>query len=250
MQFLMGIDPVALKGVGVAYTLTVRDLPDTAADFARRIDLFRKWLARRGAYYDHWCIEWTKARRPHVHGMTFVDPARVGQTFPLDLVEAWLSLTEDLGTLPRGQHVAAANGIEGWLRYVSKHAGRGYAHYQREKDALPDGWQKAGRMWGASRSFPTTEYKVHLDKEGWFRFRRLVRSYLVAEARSSLHEAERRSDHHKAQMALKSLRYRRSMLSRNTRAVAEVRGLSEWAPQDVTEQFILYLGAGGHVRPD
>ena len=74
----------------------------------------------------------------------------------------------------------------GWLQYLSKHAARGAAHYQRAQGSIPSGWEgMTGRMWGHLGDFPTHEpLGLELDDCGWFRFRRIVRGWRCAPARS------------------------------------------------------------------
>ena len=74
----------------------------------------------------------------------------------------------------------------GWLQYLSKHAARGAAHYQRAQGSIPSGWEgMTGRMWGHLGDFPTHEpLGLELDDCGWFRFRRIVRGWRCAQARS------------------------------------------------------------------
>jgi hypothetical protein len=234
MAFLMGIDPPALPPYAVVYTLTVRDLPPSAEDLHQRIHSFRKWLARKGCSMDHWVIEWTKAGRPHVHGMAFWQADAVPSWLMRDLPRQWLSLTADLRTLHDGQHVQEAPSVEGWLKYCAKHAARGLAHYQRQRGTLPQGWQSTGRMWGASRHWPQIAETFDLNRVAWFQYRRLVQRYLVAQARSELVRKERFGDPRELADARASLRFRQSMLRFDNKATGQVRGLSQWIPSPVS----------------
>ena len=241
MNFLMSVDTSLLQGHPFAYTYTVRDIPDSHEEWARLIDNLRKRLYRSGALRDHWVTEWTKAGRPHLHGVVYADPDNFNDALPIDAENHWLALTAHLGTQDRGQYWSGMKGAEGWFKYVSKHAGRGYAHYQRQKGQLPDGWQQTGRMWGKGGAWPIAERQFDLDKEAFHTLRRLVRGYLCAETRGEISRAKRYSDEKRLKGLYKQLRYRKGMLCRNTRAISEVRGLNEWADQAVLYRFLRYI---------
>jgi hypothetical protein len=127
----------------------------------------------------------------------------------------------------------------GWGQYVAKHAARGVRHYQRSPENIPAGWQgKTGRMWGFRGSWPVSE-PLRFDLEdkrgdgGWYAFRRLMRSYAVAQARL-------KGDRY-AQV------YARSMLKANARELGEVRGISSWVPSAIVEQLLLNIDARGYA---
>jgi hypothetical protein len=241
MSFLMGIDPTAFgQSCAIVYTLTVRDLPPSPEDLARRVHSFRKWLHRNGCARDHWVIEFTRAGRPHLHGLAmWDDPAAYPPFLEALLPRKWLELTADLATERAGQHCRRADGLEGWLRYCSKHASRGVAHYQREKGNLPAIWQKTGRVWGASRGWPVHQATFDLSPQAWFRFRRLVKRWLVADAQTTLTRRLRWGDDPTAVAA--SLAYRRRMLRSKDKAAGQVRGVSQWIPDDVSVRLLRHV---------
>jgi hypothetical protein len=65
-------------------------------------------------------------------------------------VREWLSLAAAYGAGEVGQAVVPITGALGWSKYLSKHASRGVAHYQRQ--GTPPGWTKTGRLWGKAAS--------------------------------------------------------------------------------------------------
>ena len=71
------------------------------------------------------------------------------------MVHTWLRLAAEYGPGEVGQDVVAITGPLGWLRYLSKHAARGVAHYQRK--GTPAGWTKTGRLWGHGGAWPVDE---------------------------------------------------------------------------------------------
>lgn len=241
MNFLMSIDTDLLQGEAYAYTYTIRDIPSSHKEWARLIDMLRKRLYRSGAMRDHWVTEWTKAGRPHLHGVVYQDPESSNYMLPVDAQRHWLALTSHLGTLDRGQDWKPMTGAEGWFKYVSKHAGRGYAHYQRQKGDLPKEWQQTGRMWGKGGMWPTVETKFDLDKEGFHTLRRLIRGHLCAETRAAITRAKHYSDDAQLKNLYIQLQYRKSMLRRNNRAISEVRGLNEWTDKKVMYRFLQYI---------
>lgn len=129
----------------------------------------------------------------------------------------------------------------GWFQYLSKHAARGVAHYQRSKDGIPPEWQeRTGRVWGHVGEWPLSP-SVELSLEGregdggWFVFRRMVRSWRVADARASRNA--------------KRIAHARRLL-RASRSIAEVRGVSEWIPREQARTMLEFVASMGYgVRP-
>ena len=250
MRFLMSVDDTSVPNLGFCYTLTVRDIPKDHAEWAAKIDRLRKWLYRRGVVADHWVTEWQRRGAPHLHGVCFLDPDNFDPMTPADMVTYWSDMTRHLGTLNRGQDWKPLDGLLGWKRYVAKHAGRGYAHYQRQRGHLPKGWQKTGRMWGKGGSWPVQEAAFEINQAEWFRFRRLVRSHLLAEARADLIKWKGRGDERRTREARNRISYLRRMLKRNNHAVSEVRGLNEWVDRRVSAQLLHFAAQGRHRTPE
>jgi hypothetical protein len=241
MNFLMTIDSNLINGPGFAFTFTIRDLPASHSEWARLIDNLRKFAYRNGAIRDHWVTEWTKAGKPHLHGIVYNDPENHNPSLPIQLEGHWLKLTKHLGTSSVAQHWRALEGLTGWLKYVSKHAGRGFAHYQRQKGELPSQWQKTGRMWGKGGQWPTLSAQYDLNQRAFFTFRRILKRYLVSQSRSAYLVQMGYNNKKDAAPHLKQLIYRRSMLKRNMRTKSEVRGINEWADVDITVKIMRYI---------
>lgn len=232
-QFLMAISEKELTGAGVAITLTVRDCPPTAADWHRLRRAWEKRMVRAGMVRLHWVTEWQRRGVPHLHGAIWF-PDRYETIAPLD---AWVELASQYGAGRGGQFARCIDGPVGWFQYLSKHAARGVKHYQRSSENMPVGWQeKTGRVWGKGGHWPLREaVRINLQDQhgdgGWFAYRRLVRSWRLADARAS-------GDAYRVRSA-------RRMLRANEQAVSRVRGVTEWIPEHVTMAMIGNLAGRG-----
>jgi hypothetical protein len=184
-------------------------------------------MERLGMTHLHWVTEWQRRGVPHLHGALW---------FPVDLVHAmgelalrreiqnaWIQVAGHLGASWAGQHVNAVSEALGWFRYVSKHAARGVSHYQRSPENVPASWRmKTGRVWGRWGDWPVRAgIKVTLQDQygdgGWFAYRRLIRSWRVADARAS-------GD-------LARLKSAKRMLRCHDRRRSRVIGVREWIPE-------------------
>lgn len=232
--FLRSVIEHQLTGAGVALTLTVRDCPPSAQDWHRLRTAWEKRMRRAGMVRLHWVTEWQRRGVPHLHcAIWFADA--------YDMItprRAWVELASAYGAGDRGQHARIIDGPIGWFQYLSKHAARGVKHYQRDSENIPEGWQKkTGRVWGKSGHWPIREaVRINLQDQhgdgGWFAFRRLVRAWRVAEARSS-------GDRFRLDSA-------RSMLRCDDQALSRVRGVSEWIPQQVQDGMLANLSVRGY----
>ena len=138
----------------------------------------------------------------------------------------------------------ADHGSLGWLEYLSKHASRGVAHYQRR--GTPAGWTKTGRLWGG-RTWPVVEpVEAVITDVTMRRVRRLVRSYVVADARTAALKA--RPGSVEARRAWARVSWARRMLRCNDRGLSAVRGMSEWVPGSVLIQFAVLAGWSGELK--
>ena len=233
MRFLRSVVVDALPEFGTAATLTVRDVP-TFAEFKRLIRYLIEYLSRKGVFCWHYVIEWTKAGRPHLHVIIFETEPKIGA---VELKRYWLKITRKFGTSERAQEVKELDGPVGFFQYVSKHASRGQAHYQREAELIPDGWQKTGRMWGRSRDgWETDETKVSLARNQFFALRRMVDRAAKASAQADLRKALKYRDKRaeaSARASLKHLNLARKAYGHG-RIASEVRGINEWVPFHIT----------------
>lgn len=226
-KWLYSVDIAQLDGHGVALTVTMRDCPESSDAFHRLRRTFFDRLSRMDLTRMHWVIEWQRRGVPHMHLALYFDRELTGvEQFALK--QHWLDVCEPYGATLGAQYLLPITGPSGWLQYLSKHAARGAAHYQRS--GKPSGWEKTGRLWGHQGSWPVEEaLSFDVPREGYFQFRRLVRQWRLADARMESDEVTRR----------RRIRAARRMLASNDRTMSEVRGISEWIPQD---QLVLFLG--------
>lgn len=225
-RWLYSVEAPALTGYGYAVTLTLRETPPDAGTWqaARRAWIER--LRRRGMVRLHWVVEWQRRGTPHIHAAVyFAEPLTVLEQH--QLTAAWCEVASAWNAAPVSQHVKPIDGPLGWLQYLSKHAARGVQHYQRS--GKPAGWETTGRLWGHVGDWPAVEpIRADLTREEYHRFRRLVRSWRVADARAA--------------RDWRRLTYARRMLRCNDPALSSVRGVSEWIPEDVALTLLLGLG--------
>lgn len=233
-EFLMSVLVDKLTGAGVALTLTLRDCPPTSDDWSRIRRSWEKRMVRAGMIRLHWVTEWQRRGVPHLHCAIWFP-----ETYDLITpVTAWLALTERYGALPSGQHARQIDGAVGWFQYMSKHAARGMRHYQRCQDAVPQEWQnKTGRVWGKVGDWPVWEkIRINLQDQhgdgGWFAYRRLIRSWRIAEARQS--------------KDIRRLKYARKMLTCSDTSRSRVIGFMEWIPYDVQMALISNIAFRGY----
>jgi len=226
-QFLMSIREDRLTGAGCALTLTVRDCPPTAKDWHRLRKAWVERMRRAGMVRLHWVTEWQRRGVPHLHCAIWW-PDCYDFATPID---AWVDLASAYGAGHRGQHARVIDGPVGWFQYLSKHAARGVKHYQRTHDNIPEGWQsKTGRVWGHMGDWPVEKpRKFGLQDQhgdgGWFRLRRMVRAWRVADARAAREPWRIRSA--------------RTMLKSPDLVLSRLRGFAEWMPDDLVQVRML-----------
>ncbi len=233
--FLRSIREDELTGAGVALTLTLRDCPATPAEWHLLRRAWEARMRRRGMVRLHWVTEWQRRGVPHLHCAIWF-PDMYDTLTPID---AWVELAgERYGAGRRGQFAKRIDGPVGWFQYVSKHASRGAKHYQRTAESIPQLWQKqTGRIWGKVGHWPVRDaVRINLQDQhgdgGWFAFRRLIRSWRIADARAS-------GDAFRLASA-------RSMLRCEDQASSRVRGVSEWIPQHLQDAMLFNLGSRGY----
>lgn len=224
VAFLRSIPPESLTGTGEAFTLTLRDCPESFEAWATMRDQLLKRLFRAGAIRVHWVTEWQRRGVPHLHGCIWwgIPPAEYSGA----VVYHWHQLAGAYGVSSKAQTCKPITDSLGWFQYCAKHAARGVKHYQRDSSNIPDGWQKTGRMWGYrgewDQSAPMT---LSCDDQTFYRLRRLCRAWRLADARAS-------GDFFRIKTA-------RGMLRCHKHKLSNVRGVSEWIPQDVYLAMIL-----------
>ena len=230
--FLYSVDSRLLTGHGYAATLTTRLCPPTSAEWHAIRRSLVEWLRRRGLVRLHWVIEWQRRGVPHFH-IAFWLPEPMSGDFLVEFLHYWRKLTAHLESEIGSQHVTPIHDAAGWFQYVSKHAARGLGHYQRSPENVPPEWQgKTGRMWGKVGDWPSQDaIRLDVSHPAYYRYRRLVRSWRVADARKALRHAKTPQDRRQARRRLSSAR---SMLSCSDRKLSAVRGVSEWIDLDTS----------------
>lgn len=227
--FLYSVDERQLQDSGWALSLTLRDCPDSSDDWHRIRNAFIRRLRRLGMVRLHWLTEWQRRGCPHLHAAVWFAPG----VHPGAILSAWLGVAGAFGAQPQSQHVTPISDAVGWFQYLSKHAVRGLKHYQRSASSIPAGWQKTGRMWGRWGSWATVEgIRISVDLPGYHRYRRIVRSWRIADARAS--GCPRR------------IRSARRMLHCTRPGLSAVRGVAEWLGIEDQLNILDCLASLGH----
>jgi hypothetical protein len=225
-KWLYSIDAPELGDNGFAVTLTVRDCPESAADWLAARKAFIRRLEASGLVRYHWLTEWQRRGVPHLHGAFYFAAAMPLHEVIRLVIAAWFLSAGAFNPGFQSQDVKAIEGATGWLKYLSKHASRGVRHYQRM--GHPEGWETTGRLWGYGGSWPVEEpMQFDLVQSAGYRYRRLVRAWTIADARKSGDP--------------KRIAWARGMLRCNDPKLSTVRGVSGWVPESVTLGFIALL---------
>lgn len=229
-RWLYSVNTDELTGHGWSLTLTVRDCPDTPEKWTAVRERFLRLTRESGILLRlHWVVEWTRRKVPHMHLAVYLSEELPRDDVEKLLVDTWVSVAGEFGTIAKAQHLAPIDGALGWLEYLSKHAARGVSHYQR--NGKPAGWDRTGRLWGHTGSWPLDEpAEANLTRSEFFRFRRLVRSWRVADARKSVRAGS---------SSPKRITSARSMLKCSDLALSQVRGVSEWIPEAIGLSLLL-----------
>jgi hypothetical protein len=233
-KWLYSVQADQLTGQGYALTLTMRDTPPDRATLDRAFRTLLMRYQRRGVIRLQWVMEMQRRGTPHFHMALYTSEPLplIGQEFVSD----WLELAAPWGVERAAQRVELLEKASGWLKYLSKHASRSVAHYQRQ--GMPPGWEKTGRLWGVRGDWPVVDepMQFELSRSAWFQYRRLVRSYRIADARKE-RDAKRRAAR---------ISSARRMLAAGDQKLSEVRGTSEWVPQHVQIAWLGLLADQGH----
>ena len=186
VRFLRSVLVDDLTGIGLTFTLTVRDTPSSADDWHKVRRAFIERLRRMGLIRLHWLTEWQRRGAPHLHGMAYFPEPPDGSRLP-DLVGAWLGAAGQYGPAFHCQTVRPIFDQVGWHKYLAKHSARGLHHYQRASTTIPKGWKsKTGRMWGKIGGWPTgPEILADIPLNQFYWVRRIYKRWRLADARSS-----------------------------------------------------------------
>lgn len=227
---------------GVAFTLTLRDCPESSDEWHKIRRAFIKRLERDGLRRLHWVTEWQRRGVPHLHGVVF---------FPVGtacrIVWHWLDLTSSLGSSHRGQFLTEVTDLPGWFKYLSKHASRSADHYQRSSANIPAGWVKTGRVWGHCGDWITTDAPpLNVSTEFFWKLRRIIRSWRKADSRAEFRKAQKKGSSSPIyRSSLRRISSSRRMLKCNELKMSSVRGISEWMSSEnvlLVCEFLLSQG--------
>jgi hypothetical protein len=212
----------------MALSLTLRECPPSPEAFHKVRRAFVMRLHRLGMTRGHWLVEWQRRGVPHIHAAVWFGTLVPGHV----IAEQWVAVAATYGAGIKGQHCATITDSVGWFKYLSKHAVRGLKHYQRSSANMPTAWKTSGRMWGHLGEWPTIEpIRFNVPHNANAAFRRLVRGWRLADARSSGEGVRIASA--------------RRMLKCNFREKSTVRGQSEWIPEFAAFEFIRNLSERG-----
>lgn len=231
-RWFYSVDGDALTGKGFALTLTIRDLPPTAAEWTRTRERFMERMRYAGRVRGQWLTEWQKRGVPHLHGCIFFEES---STMTAQAVtEHWLAAAAEWSPGATSQHVTPLWGLSGWLQYQAKHSVRGVKHYQRAN--VPEAWQEGtGRLWGAVGEWPVREEVVEVSTASYHRFRRLLRGWLVAQARVAARKAKTPE---KERAELRRAAWLRGLLRDPNRERSPVRAVGEFCPEMVSRRLL------------
>lgn len=229
LAWLWSVDPKALPSSGgLSLTLTMGGRPESAAEWTAARRAFLARMDRRGWYAHQWLTEWTSEGRPHLHMAAFVAGVN-SRRAAFDALDCWLAVCDSRGweADAHGQHIVPMNAAVGWFQYLSKHAARGVAHYQRQ--GIPEGWEKSGRLWGYGGAWPIAEPdRVELTAEEFRDFALQHWRYQVVRMQvegAPVESIER-------------------MLDRDPRTGGTYDGLSGWIPEEHTARLLLSVQRG------
>lgn len=247
--FLFSVDESSLEGLhGLAITLTVGVCPPNPEDWGKARKAFFEALRRSGVFLVHWVTEWQRRGVPHLHLAAYW-PDYQAPPPGISIIQTWLRIVGRWGAGARGQNVHSIYDALGWNKYTSKHAARGIHHYQRSPENIPAEWRgkSTGRMWGKLGDWRIQEpCALDLSWPAFWAYRRRVRRYRIASARTALHAAQERSE---SPQGLRKLRrylvLHRRMLRTPDARLGAVRGIRGWVPEAVTLGMLASLPADG-----
>lgn len=247
-QRLQQIDFDAVDGFPAFVTLTMpsQQMGEvSAADFHGWLKRWLQYMKRHGLCHYYWILEFQASGNPHLHVLVWLDHSPEPlETFKT--LRSWVGILNKSGVGARlqgqiwepidvgGEIVVDGEKVpahpERVLMYLAKHAARGVAHYQRQIENMPKDWQyRSGRVWGHDRGLPLREQQdFETDYSTFWTFRRLVRRWRIAEARS-IKDADRRRA---------AIVQARGSLKCGRPDVSPYRGVSAWIPSDVASALL------------
>ena len=181
----MSVDGAELVDQGEPYAISLtfgreEIVSPKALRDVREAFFFR--LRRMGLIRLHWLVEFQGDGTPHLHML---------------LIRRWPIMRRLFGPTgsmwPGGREPAQAGSMSSLSTIcaggsnTSESTEYGVHHYQRQ---MPEGWEEPGRMWGKLGDWPTRALELECDLETFFRFRRCLRSYRIADARAMVRQAK------------------------------------------------------------
>lgn len=241
VEFLRCVRVEDLNDRGFGVTLTVRDCPVDAKEWAAMRRAFVKRMQRKGMIRLHWVTEWQRRGVPHLHGAIFFPE---GVDVKSLVVSAWLDVASSCHAGARGQFVAPIQDAVGWFEYLAKHEARGHLHEQRS--TMPPGWEKSGRVWGHVGDWPVDEpQRIVLSDEAAYCFRRIMKNWRIADARSKPLKVKFGSSEIYVFDKRRFVKAR-NFLKCSKESAARVRGVSEWLNEYWIFRILSMLSAQGH----
>jgi hypothetical protein len=239
MRFLRSIEGEQLPTDGVSFTLTLGVCPPTASEWTRLRKRLATHLGREmGAVCWHHVTEWQERGVPHLHGIAFFENSTGREG--MQILKFWLSISSSWKAGRRGQHFSQIESLVGWLEYMSKHASRGFKHYQRDQASMPKEWANTGRMWGRSKlGWPLSEDSFQIEREAFFKLRRLQDRFALSLVKQDLARARFYGDAKKVRALCKRAGFLAKVRTgQGVRSASETRGLNEWIPENLVRRMV------------
>lgn len=258
-QRLQQIDFDAVDGFPAFVTLTMPSgqmSEVSAADFHGWLKRWLQFMKRHGLQHYYWILEFQASGNPHLHVLVWLDHDWDALE-QFKALRSWVNMLNKSGVGARLQgqiwesiDVGGVITVDGErvpahpervLMYLAKHAARSVAHYQRQIENMPEDWQyRSGRVWGHDRGLPLREQQdFETDYSTFWTFRRLVRRWRLAEARS-IKDADRRRT---------AIVQARGSLKCGRPDVSPYRGISAWVPASVASALLdaaVSMGGGDY----
>lgn len=267
-KWLYSIPIDSLSGQGYSFTLTVRDCPADSETWAKIRDNFIKRLFRSGCIRLQWLTEWQGRGVPHIHGIAYFD----NEYSSGEIIRHWLQVSKEFNSVSYAQDSKPVHSVLGWLDYLAKHASRGYYHYQRSPDNVPDGWKKTGRVWGFRGDFLSrTPMEFQIDQAGFNQYRRIAKKLHHSKVRDRfkkvliglikdegksiplgmikdvppdrLNIVLRRFFH---KSLFREYKYSKYALKSNDENLGRIMGVSDWIDIDHSQRIVMWLGSQGY----
>lgn len=234
-RFLQSVKLDSLTGIGVAFTLTLKNCPATSADWHKLRKAFTMRIQRAGMVRLHWVTEWQRRGVPHLHGVAYFPDDRHPHEYCALIVNHWCQVAQPYVCAIWGQNAKPISDSLGWLQYLAKHASRGAGHYQRSRESIPVGWQeRTGRMWGKWGEWDCGDpLKFDVPMPAMHAHRRLFRRWQISESRS-------KGD-------WRGVKYARRCLKCNIQTLSTVRGVGGWIPEEVQLAMVHWLADAGYT---